>query len=87
MQSMLMPVYLLFLFTVTSAFPVWQNEYEDGSLFVRSGVQKTHKKQLLLHGAATHNDMPPHSEGVFDSFGHHLTGNSPIQYVKVAQKG
>lgn len=71
-------MYACVLLTVTNAFPMPEEDTTewDEARLSRSHVSgKQNKKQFLLNGPVWHDDMPPYSEGVFDRFGHHLTGN------------
>ena len=78
MLSTITLVLASFLLIVTNAIPIIKHEqgFEYGGLERTFSSDYPSKKQLVLHGPEISHDLPPYSEGVFDSFGHHLTGQN-----------
>ena len=76
MYSIQLLVQVTLLFTISNATPIFQSvDDDDENGMVRSTyLNDDLRKQLIFPQPHVYHDLPPHSEGVFDSFGHHLTG-------------
>ena len=79
MYSIQLLVQVTLLFTICNAIPIFQSvdddDDDDENGMARSNYLNDEiRKQLIFPEPHVYHDLPPHSEGVFDSFGHHLTG-------------
>lgn len=69
---------VLFVLRVINTKPISHIEDDrlDGDKLSSAPISEDgNRKQIIMNRPEWHNDMPPHSEGVFDPFGHHLCGS------------